>query len=527
MASTDPQRGPHKRPGALRTVLAVALPWLALLAVLPNCQPAPRRDVLIVVNGQSPLSVATGTYYRQKRRIAPDHLITLNVPLGDPSLGATGQETVNKTRFDNDIRGPIESFLVEHDLVDEIRIIVLTPGVPHRVAPGPCTLDGLYLRDCARASVDAELAVLFSDLVGAGGLGANGEAANPYYGSDQPFAEWREENPEAPLRYLVARLAGYQTPVDVTTGVPADVKALVDRAQTGVLPGHQALIDEDPSRPAGLKPGNEISLRSAAGALDALAVPLLHDQTNQFVADAERLVAYASWGSNAGIDAGAPFYGLIGGKLYPGTFAARAVVADIVSTNARSFVDPPSYGQSLVADLVRGGAAGAAGNVFEPLLSGAARADVLFDAYFRKVPAVEAHYRAVPYLGWMNVWVGDPLMTWPFQPSPTDDRDGDGVPDALDNCIRIPNPDQRDTNGDGFGNVCDADVDGDGRVTTSWGVISPPSQRGDLERIQLTIDAGAYDPHHDLNGDGVVDALDASWALMGIFQPPGPSGLAP
>src|SRR5690606_31616807 len=171
--------------------------------------------------------------------------------------------------------------------------------------------------------------------------------------------------------------------------------------------------------------------------------------------------------------------------------------------------------------------AGAAGNVFEPLLSGTARADVLFDAYFRGVPAIEAHYRAVPYLSWMNVWVGDPLLTWPFEAPPTDDRDGDGIPDALDNCIRVPNPDQRDTDGDGFGNVCDADVDGDGRVTTSWGVISPPSQRGDLERIQLTIDAGAYDPHHDLNGDGVVDALDASWALMGIFQPPGPSGLAP
>src|SRR5690606_6829295 len=259
--------------------------------------------------------------------------------------------------------------------------------------------------------------------------------------------------------------AGYQTPVDATTGVPADVKALVDRAQAAVLPSHQALIDEDPSRPDALAPGNELPLRSAAGALAALGVPLLHDQSNTFVADATSLVAYASWGSNDGGDAGAPFYGLIGGKLYPGTFAARAVVADIVSTNARSFVDPPSYGQSLVADLVRGGAAGAAGNVFEPLLSGTARADVLFDAYFRKVPAVEAHYRAVPYLSWINVWVGDPLMTWPFQPSPTDDRDGDGVPDALDNCIRIPNPDQRDTNGDGFGNVCDADVDGDGRVT--------------------------------------------------------------
>jgi uncharacterized protein (TIGR03790 family) len=521
MPSTDP------RPPTFRAALAVALPWLALLAVLPNCQPKQRRDVLIVVNGQSPLSVATGAYYRQKRSVPAANVVTLAVSLSDPALGASGQESVNATRFANEIRIPIESFLVANGLVDKIRTIVLTPGVPHRVLPTTCALDALYLRDCPIASVDAELAVLFSPLVGAAGLGPNGEAANPYYGSDQPFAEWRDANPTAPLRYLVARLAGYQTPVDAGTGVPSDVKALVDRALQAVGSDPKALIDEDPSRPAGLAPGNHLMLDPAARALAAIGVTVQHDEANPFVADATGLVAYGSWGSNDGFDAGPPFYGSIGGKLYPGSFLARAVAADIVSTNARSFVHPPVYGQSLATDLVRLGAAGAAGNVYEPLLSGTARTDLLFDAYFRNVPAIEAHYRSVPYLSWMNVWVGDPLMTWPLLQTPTADRDDDGVPDASDNCIRVPNANQRDTDGDGYGNVCDADVDQSGRVTTSWGVISPPSQRGDLERIQLTIQGGSYVNHHDLDGDGAVNDLDASWATMLLFQPPGPSGLAP
>ncbi len=34
------------------------------------------------------------------------------------------------------------------------------------------------------------------------------------------------------------------------------------------------------------------------------------------------------------------------------------------------------------------------------------------------------------------------------------DSDDDGVPDALDNCPRVPNPDQPDTDGDGVGDAC-------------------------------------------------------------------------
>jgi hypothetical protein len=38
------------------------------------------------------------------------------------------------------------------------------------------------------------------------------------------------------------------------------------------------------------------------------------------------------------------------------------------------------------------------------------------------------------------------------------DRDGDGVPNASDNCPNEANPSQTDTDGDGFGDVCDHDV---------------------------------------------------------------------
>ncbi|MFT3925518.1 MAG: thrombospondin type 3 repeat-containing protein [Myxococcales bacterium] len=42
------------------------------------------------------------------------------------------------------------------------------------------------------------------------------------------------------------------------------------------------------------------------------------------------------------------------------------------------------------------------------------------------------------------------------------DMDGDGLCDSADNCLALANVDQKDFDGDGFGDVCDDDDDGDG-----------------------------------------------------------------
>jgi uncharacterized repeat protein (TIGR01451 family) len=95
------------------------------------------------------------------------------------------------------------------------------------------------------------------------------------------------------------------------------------------------------------------------------------------------------------------------------------------------------------------------------------------------------------------------------------DGDSDGIPTVYDNCLNHVNPDQRDTNFDGFGNLCDADLN-NSNVTNA----------ADLALFRAAFGSQTA-PDADLNGSGAVNAADLALfrALFGL--PPGPSALAP
>jgi hypothetical protein len=102
----------------------------------------------------------------------------------------------------------------------------------------------------------------------------------------------------------------------------------------------------------------------------------------------------------------------------------------------------------------------------------------------------------------------------------TADADGDGIPDQRDNCVLAANPAQIDSDGDGYGNICDGDFNNDGATNTA-----------DLMTLRAAFGSSmgqtAYHASVDLDGNGAVNMLDMS-LFKGLFgKAPGPSGLVP
>jgi hypothetical protein len=97
------------------------------------------------------------------------------------------------------------------------------------------------------------------------------------------------------------------------------------------------------------------------------------------------------------------------------------------------------------------------------------------------------------------------------------DTDGDGLCDAVDDCVAEPNPGQVDSDLDGYGNACDADYTNDGVV----GGL-------DLFLFGMGFGASAGDPAFvaaaDADADGMVGGPDLLVLGRNFLGAPGPSG---
>jgi len=95
--------------------------------------------------------------------------------------------------------------------------------------------------------------------------------------------------------------------------------------------------------------------------------------------------------------------------------------------------------------------------------------------------------------------------------------DGDGLEDYFDNCYKIANPDQKDTDHDGCGNACDCDFNNDGvcsGLDTSAIIASlfhPVGGPGTPDPL--------FNPDTDMNCDGVTSLADFSSFIPGFLLP--------
>lgn len=108
-----------------------------------------------------------------------------------------------------------------------------------------------------------------------------------------------------------------------------------------------------------------------------------------------------------------------------------------------------------------------------------------------------------------------------------DDSDADGVLNSVDNCTSVANADQTDSNGDGYGNACDADVAGPLGVGMDDCIVNILDLGAMRAAFQSTPADANWNPDVDLGGpdgqpDGQINIVDLGRLRVAFFGAPGP-----
>ncbi len=357
---------------------------MVVLAAMAAGAAAP-PEVVVVLNDSDPLSRSVAEYYMRRRGIPASQLVRLKTSRG---------EEIQRQEFEREIRGPLAQYLTRRGRLPTY--LVLCQGVPLKISGSGDRMT------TEAASVDSELAALKLELTSGKRIPLRGSLPNPYF-------QWKGKG--APPIFLTTRLAGFQF---------ADIKALIDRSLAAQSqPASHGRIVLDQNEP-GIESDGNLWLFRTAKQFPARRVVL--EETNAAVQGLGNVAAYAGWGSNDRTRRTV----LKGVRDLRIRFVPGAIATEYVSTNGRSFREPPPqwrFGewndltayfegtpQSLTGDLIRAGVTGASGHVYEPFLHLTPRPDVLFPAYLlERATLGEAFWRSIPAISWMNIVVGDPL----------------------------------------------------------------------------------------------------------------------
>jgi uncharacterized protein (TIGR03790 family) len=368
-------------------MLVASLAMLVLPLAARNAAAQTGANVLVIANAAVPASVQIAERYVARRGVPPDQVLQITPGTNDQ---------IARADFERLIQKPIVDWLAAHQAQDRILYIVLTKGIPLRIA-------GTAGRNGTMGSVDSELTLLYRRMAGVF-AGPNGSIENPYFLGSAPVAGAARFSHAKHDIYLVTRLDGFT--VD-------DALGLVERGASPSSSG-KILLDQR----AGLDDVPNKWLAAAAEALEAQGFGdrVLLDRTSHVIDHETDVLGYYSWGSNDRAHTS---------RQLDLQFVPGAIAGMFLSSDARTFTEPPAAwkpgafqgapmnfagsAQSLTGDLIRAGVTGVSGQVAEPYLDKSIRPDILFPAYLAGFNLAEAFYMAMPDLSWQTVVIGDPL----------------------------------------------------------------------------------------------------------------------
>jgi len=331
--------------------------------------PSPRAgsdELLILANGDVGESIATARFYARLRGIPAERIVLLSCP---------EEEEIERATFEQAIAAPLRRALAE---AGGVRYLVVCFGIPLKVHAEKKR--GQNRLKSERASVDSELMLLRLD-----GFDPGGMYANPHFPGQRDAAP-SQSVPEGTPIFIVGRLDGPSA---------LDAKMLVLRA---VLAEHfgvagAAYVDHSPGTTSYAGFLNAYLRRSAkvlgtSGRFDEVVV---EPTAALLTGPCGNALAYEGWYSP---------------KPMPGVFQwnVGAVAYHIYSFSARTLRD-----ESWCSMMIREGVTATVGYVYEPYARNVLRGYILWDGLVNGRDFGESALRAMPWLSWMTVAIGDPL----------------------------------------------------------------------------------------------------------------------
>lgn len=403
------------------------------------------ENVLVVYNRNVALSDSIMHYYVNARGIPyPTNVVELDLPrkpisVGDWSdphivkLGFDDQNIVDSTwakwdsthcvdtakfhawqYFIEEVANPIRTHLVNNNLTETIRYIVMCQGVPYKIqavgdwsVPGNISIDGL-LAMLNTPNYDDFVEAIFNAYTTQCYASCDPSApdcysipfiSNPYFNQDPDYqmnarflpdhytGTWNGWNYK--LSYLVSRLDGLSYEI-ITDIIDKSVNADKSGEKTWILDGGG--------------PGSG-DITEAYNKLNYLGFSTKYNNniTEWITTSLDSVIGYTS----AGVHQGMPITYIQDTLDF--NYANGAIFNTYESYNGWSIGTIRPRVQGLMTEFLLMGGTGGAGHVWEPFTTGVIKDNIYFPYYAIGYNQIDAAYQGMSMLAWRNVIVGDPL----------------------------------------------------------------------------------------------------------------------
>lgn len=299
-----------------------------------------QEEVLVVYDSRIADSLAVAEYYAGSKKVpgGAGNLAGARPGVRVVNLSALGAPVttpgdISYANFATNIRNPLRAHMTAQGLAREVRSIVLTKGLPHRIldtdagagGDNPTILvDEYSANDATMASVDTELVLLWLDLNageagGASDSKADGAIVSPFWKSSTPIRHFPQTNIDVTARTFTASgngptwLPSGSAPARILQGdvylicrldgpTVADVRASIDRAANVYYNAltHAAILDESDSDGVA-NPGANGEFDNSASGFPALRDADDYEITrDEFIADTRFISTFARYNALAG-----------------------------------------------------------------------------------------------------------------------------------------------------------------------------------------------------------------------------------